>query len=160
MIGVVNTGNASSVVAALESVTDDGVVLANDPSCYSDMDALVYPGQGTHAAISANEMNALYDFVNVRRGKYLGICLGLQLLYDDSAEGGRGIGALRGVVHKLPRPRIGWESVDGERGVFYFCHGYSAGADVVRKGKVTGVQFHPEKSGADGLRFLREWVSS
>lgn len=120
----------------------------------------------------------------------LGICLGMQLLLDGSEEGpGRGLGLIAGRVRRLRTPRaphMGWNTVTGEdpalRPVpgehFYFAHSFVAEpADpaaeagwtahdgdrfpaVVRRGPVLGVQFHPEKSGAAGLRLLEAWVES
>ncbi|HEX6099569.1 MAG TPA: imidazole glycerol phosphate synthase subunit HisH [Thermoanaerobaculia bacterium] len=118
----------------------------------------------------------------------LGICVGHQLLFDSSNEMGttRGLGLLRGEVRKfegtLPVPQIGWNRVrargplfDGvESEAFYFVNSYAvqgaeseiASADyngpftaAVQHGRVSGVQFHPEKSSAAGLRVLRNWIA-
>ena len=118
----------------------------------------------------------------------LGICLGMQLLLDSSEEGpGEGLGLVPGRVRRLRAERIphmGWNRVAGgdpliapfagER--FYFANsfvcdpadradvgGWTAHegdrfASVVRRGSVVGTQFHPEKSGAAGLRLLAGWV--
>jgi imidazole glycerol-phosphate synthase subunit HisH len=118
----------------------------------------------------------------------LGICVGHQLLFDSSDEMGvtRGLGFVRGEVRRfqgaLPVPQIGWnrvrargplfEGVEGE--AFYFVNSYAvrdaddeiASADydgaftaAVQHGRVSGVQFHPEKSSSAGLRVLRNWVA-
>ena len=117
----------------------------------------------------------------------LGICVGHQLLFDMSYEMGvtRGLGFIKGVVQRLdgplPVPQIGWNRVqvqgplfDGiENGTpFYFVNSYAvrnnpgASADyngpftaAVQKGRVFGVQFHPEKSSVAGLRVLRNFVA-
>jgi imidazole glycerol-phosphate synthase subunit HisH len=118
----------------------------------------------------------------------LGICVGHQLLFDSSNEMGttRGLGLLRGEVRRfegtLPVPQIGWNRVrargplfDGVASeAFYFVNSYAvygveseiAAADyngpftaAVQQGRVSGVQFHPEKSSAAGLRVLRNWVA-
>ena len=123
-----------------------------------------------------------------RGASLLGICVGHQLLFDVSHEMGTtpGLGLLRGEVHKfdsiLPVPQIGWNRVtargslfDGvEDGVFYFVNSYAATnapdeiarADygepftaAVQRDRIAGVQFHPEKSSAAGLRVLRNFVS-
>ena len=118
----------------------------------------------------------------------LGICLGMQLLLDASEEGpGPGLGLVPGTVRRLRArrvPHMGWNRVEGHDrlldGVagerFYFANGYAADpaddADVVgwttyegvrfpsivRRGAVIGTQFHPEKSGAAGLRLLRNFL--
>jgi imidazole glycerol phosphate synthase, glutamine amidotransferase subunit len=123
-----------------------------------------------------------------RGASLLGICVGHQLLFDLSHEMGTtpGLGLLRGEVRTfdgtLPVPQIGWNRVtargtlfDGvENGVFYFVNSYAvsnapdeiARADyggpftaAVQRDRVFGVQFHPEKSSAAGLRVLRNFVS-
>lgn len=119
----------------------------------------------------------------------LGICLGMQLLMDASDEGpGAGLGLVAGRVRRLRAervPHMGWnvvpsddplfEGVSGER--FYFANSYvAAPADradavawtvheddrfpaAVRRGRVLGTQFHPEKSGGSGLRLLANFVA-
>ena len=111
----------------------------------------------------------------------LGICLGMQLLFGDSEEGGRGLGLLGGEVVRLRArqvPHMGWntlavagsdvlEGLDGAD--VYFAHSFAA-ADAegvvatvehdgpvvaaVERGALAGVQFHPERSGAAGARIL------
>jgi len=114
----------------------------------------------------------------------LGICIGMQLLFGTSDEGGEGLGLLGGPVTRLDAarvPHMGWntlearassplvDALDGED--VYFAHSYAArpadanvvtaevehGAAVVaavESGSVAGVQFHPERSGRVGARFL------
>ena len=125
-----------------------------------------------------------------RAGKpLLGVCLGYQLLFEESVEGGRheGLGLLPGRVVKVRDsehvPVIGWCRVtqtspsrlwtgveDGS--YFYFVHSYGpergdfaiacadhAPAAASARGNVMGTQFHPEKSGADGLRVYANFVA-
>jgi glutamine amidotransferase len=125
----------------------------------------------------------------VKRGaSLLGVCVGHQLLFDVSHEMGttRGLGLMNGEVHKfggtLPVPQIGWNRIAArgplfesvEDGVFYFVNSYAAtnAADeiaradyggpftaAVQRDRVFGVQFHPEKSSAAGLRVLRNFTA-
>jgi imidazole glycerol-phosphate synthase subunit HisH len=125
----------------------------------------------------------------VKRGaSLLGVCVGHQLLFDVSHEMGitPGLGLVRGEIQKyegvLPVPQIGWNRVsargplfeDVEDGVFYFVNSYAAmnAADeiaradyggpftaAVQRDRVFGVQFHPEKSSAAGLRVLRNFIA-
>ena len=106
----------------------------------------------------------------------LGICLGLQLALDESEEDGgvEGLGILPGRAVRLRSgrvPRIGWADVDDLGAAFYFAHSYAAETPcatatsegivaAARLGSFTGVQFHPEKSGAAGARVLTNWVRS
>ncbi len=130
---------------------------------------------------------AIHEAVN-RGAALLGICVGHQLLFESSHEMGTtpGLGLVRGEVRQyngiLPVPQIGWNRVaargplfDGvENGVFYFVNSYAAvdapdeiaRADyggpftaAVQHQRVFGVQFHPEKSSAAGLRVLRNYIA-
>jgi imidazole glycerol-phosphate synthase subunit HisH len=118
----------------------------------------------------------------------LGICVGMQLLFEESEEGGRGLGVLRGPVVRLQAsrvPHMGWNDLrvtspsallDGLDGRdVYFAHSFGcAPADpvsvaevdyegtvvaAVERGPLAGVQFHPERSGAPGARLLRNAVA-
>jgi glutamine amidotransferase len=119
----------------------------------------------------------------------LGICLGLHLLFDRSEEGDvEALGLIAGTVRKLePKPSItvphmGWSRLEVQTqniglntgDYVYFAHSFAApdGAAtiaranhggsipaVVRSGNWTGAQFHPERSGAAGARFLSAWLS-
>jgi glutamine amidotransferase len=114
----------------------------------------------------------------------LGICVGMQLLFEESEEGGRGLGLLRGDVRRLRArrvPHMGWNSLNVSGGVLleefdgddvYFAHSYAcepaepvtvARAEhdgevvaAVEQGALAGVQFHPERSGRVGGAFLRK----
>ena len=122
----------------------------------------------------------------------LGICLGMQLLFDDSDENAPnvGLGLMRGRVTRLDArriPQIGWNSIDDAHDRLlddaplqyaYYANSYvcrpadssvvrawsSHDGDrfpaVVRSGNIVGVQFHPEKSSAPGLRFLHAFLDS
>ncbi|HEY1456220.1 MAG TPA: imidazole glycerol phosphate synthase subunit HisH, partial [Candidatus Dormibacteraeota bacterium] len=125
-----------------------------------------------------------------RDGKpVLGVCLGYQLLFDESTEHGvhEGLGLLPGRVDQVGTsdrlPVIGWcrvrQTVESElwegiddRAYFYFVHSFTPGpsphrigasehspAAAARRGNVMGTQFHPEKSGADGLRLYANFAS-
>lgn len=118
----------------------------------------------------------------------LGICVGMQVLFDRSDEDGAScLGVIPGVVRRLegtPRlPHIGWNDVDGSHSLlvgtdhmFYFVHSYAPFPDdpdvivgltdyedvfvsAVASGNYYGVQFHPERSGSAGLRLLANFVS-
>ena len=139
-----------------------------------EADLAVLPGVGSaRSAMDGLRLRGLDDVLRerVEDGRpVLGICLGLQLALDESEEddGVEGLGIVRGRSVRLREgriPRIGWAEVDRLGGAYYFAHSYAAETPcatarsegivaVVEHGSFTGVQFHPEKSGAAGARFL------
>jgi imidazole glycerol-phosphate synthase subunit HisH len=177
-------GNLRSVASALARAGAEPVVAA-DADDVREAPLVVVAGVG-HAAAAAAGLAPLADALRERieRGRpLLGICVGLQLLFDASEEGGAGLGLLRGEVRRLRArtvPHMGWNTLvatrpsallDGlDREDVYFAHSYAAfpeddvatalvehdGALVaaVESGPLAGVQFHPERSGAAGARFL------
>ena len=118
----------------------------------------------------------------------MGICLGMQLLMEKSYEFGehQGLGLIGGVVKQLPEqnlslPHIGWEETKiGQEDTkdYFYCHSYiavpSCEEDVlgtskygdfifcaaVRRNNVMGFQFHPEKSGKDGLKLIEQFMKT
>jgi imidazole glycerol phosphate synthase glutamine amidotransferase subunit len=165
-------GNVRSVriaFARLGAVDTDDVAGA---------DLAVLPGVGSARAAMTGLRARGHDAALRERfdaGKpILGICLGLQLALDETEEDGgvAGLGLLPGRSARLREgrvPRIGWAHV-GDRGAFYFAHSYAAEAPhatawsegvvaEVRHESFLGCQFHPEKSGAAGARYLEEVVS-
>ena len=117
----------------------------------------------------------LDEVLRARTKPILGICLGLQLALEESEEDGgvAGLGLVPGRAVRLREgrvPRIGWAHVEPSGDAFWFAHSYAAEspavtatseglAAVVEHGSFTGVQFHPEKSGAAGARFLQQCLS-
>jgi len=136
-------------------------------------DLAVLPGVGSaRAAMAGLRERGLDEALRERVAEgrpVLGICLGLQLALDESDEDGgvEGLGLLPGCAVRLRDgrvPRIGWAPVD-EGDAFYFAHSYAAETPAAtawsegivaeaRAGTFVGVQFHPEKSGAAGARYL------
>lgn len=131
-------GNLHSLAKALET---PGVELCveTDPRRALDTDALVLPGVGAFARAAERLAPAREAVRDALRGGLpcLGICLGMQLLFDDSDEGpGRGLGVIPGHVERIRSPRIphiGWNTVDAVAGsalastpldVAYFAHSY------------------------------------
>ena len=191
-------GNLVSIEQALTTVGAE-VRIVRDGEAIRGADALVVPGVGAAApAMARLERRGLVDPIRVwlAAGRpFLGICLGLQLLFESSDEDGAlTLGTLKGRTVRLEDaptlPHIGWNQVErtrdhelfdgiGDGTDFYFVHSYAgapadgdASEDVlahtehgrrfvsaVARGALLGVQFHPERSGDDGLRFLSNFVS-
>ncbi|MBF5044153.1 imidazole glycerol phosphate synthase subunit HisH [Aggregicoccus sp. 17bor-14] len=181
-------GNLHSLAKALSA---DGVELRvqEDPLRALDTDLLVLPGVGAFGAAAARlapGREAMREAV-AQGLPCLGICLGMQLMFERSDEGeGAGLGLFRGPVTRLTSrrvPHIGWNSVEAAQGAattglesVYYANSYACRPDdegevrawteyegdrfpaVVRRGKLLGVQFHPEKSSSAGVRFLQSFL--
>ena len=116
-------GNVRSVQKALEYVApNDKCILTKDPQVIRDADRVVFPGQGAMGScMNALESNSLIDEIKLsfKSKPFLGICLGLQLLFDYSEEnqGTKGLSIVPGTVEKfksneLKIPHMGWNNVD------------------------------------------------
>jgi imidazole glycerol phosphate synthase glutamine amidotransferase subunit len=193
-------GNLVSIDQALTSVGAT-VDVVRDPGSIGDADALLVPGVGA-AGPAMDRLGRrglvapIRDWIGAGR-PFLGICLGLQLLFDGSDEdGAMTFGIIPGRTIQLSDaptlPHIGWNQVERVRshpvfdGIepdadFYFVHSYAGkpiaaddGASepivlartthggsfvsAIARGSLVGVQFHPERSGRDGLRLLANFV--
>jgi len=180
-------GNLRSVVSALRRA-GAAPEISTDPSAVREAPLAVIAGVG-HVASAARGLaaagldDALRERVSLGR-PVLGICVGMQILFEESEEGGAGLGLLAGPVRRLRArriPHMGWNTLQATRetallaGVdgqdVYFAHSFAAvpsdpglaaaivdhdGTVVaaVESGPLAGVQFHPERSGATGARVL------
>ena len=187
-------GNLGSVMKAFRHLGAPAV-LSGDIAELRRADVLVLPGDGAFASTMEEiEGRGLVPVLReaVEQGRtLLGICIGMQLLFEESEEHGRhrGLGFLPGRVRRLegdmPVPHMGWNQLHPTRphpmleGVadgahVYFVHSYWCDAPaevvlaetdygarfpaIVGRGNVLGVQFHPEKSQAVGLRLMENFV--
>lgn len=193
LIGVVDhgAGNLVSISQGLEAVGAD-VRIVESPADLVGLKGIVLPGVGhTGAAMAGLREASLVEAMREPEVPLLGICVGLQLLFDASDEdGGECLGMIEGRVTRLvdapTLPHMGWNPTaldpdeplfDGlESGTpFYYVHSFApAPADesvvvarathgrsfvaAVRLGDVVGTQFHPERSGTDGLRVLGNFL--
>ena len=198
-------GNLVSIDQALARVGAQAVVV-RDADAIRDADAMLVPGVGAAGpAMARLARQGLVDPIRewIADGRpFLGVCLGLQLLFDGSDEdGAETLGVIPGrtiqIADAPTLPHIGWNQVERLRphplfdGIqpdadFYFVHSYAgAPADdgedgerlgtppialartthggtfvsAVARGSLVGVQFHPERSGPDGLRLLANYVA-
>ena len=188
-------GNLRSLEKAF-AATGTQAVVSHDAYVLSEAKALVLPGVGAFGACMKALSERGFDRLVVERvaegTPLLGVCVGMQLLFEESEEFGRtlGLGLLRGKVQRfaddLPVPHVGWNQVHQTRAhpllsgiddnsFFYFVHSYYCAADeadvvlgetdyiknyasIVAQGIVAGVQFHPEKSQAAGLKLLENFA--
>lgn len=190
-------GNLRSAQKALEHVGADARLTA-DHGLIAEADAVVLPGVGAFGAcMDALRSAGLEDEVHaaVASGRpFLGICVGMQMLFSSSeedghAEPGLGIipGTVRWITDQLPRPQMQWNQLDltyagdplfaglPEHPWMYFVHSLHGVPDdpaavaatcdyggtvnaAFRSGTVFATQFHPEKSGRDGLALLANFV--
>ncbi len=135
-------GNLNSVRWALERLGTNASI-TSEADMIPAADAIVMPGVGHFSAASARLTEKGLDTAIERRAgavPILGICLGMQLLFERSEEGGRGLGLLPGRVTSLtrpagPLPHVGWNTVQvsasagimarAGSGDAYFCHTYA-----------------------------------
>ena len=190
-------GNLVSISQGLERV-GAVVTLAVAPEALEGVDLVVMPGVGAAAPAMTRLrdrglVEPIQDWIRADR-PFLGVCLGLQLLFEGSDEDGAvTLGAFPGrtvaLVDAPTLPHIGWNQVVARRphplldGIgdgadFYFVHSFagrpapgredlvvaetahgSPFVSVVARGNCAGVQFHPERSGRDGLRLLANAVA-
>ena len=190
-------GNLRSVEKAFHASGCEAVV-SDDERVLRGAERLVLPGVGAfRACMRALGERGFDALVRERAGAgtpLLGVCVGMQMLFEESEEFGRerGLGLLRGRVRRFPPnlrvPQVGWNQVSWRRShplaagiadesFFYFVHSfYCQAADeadalgrtdygldyasVVARENVCGVQFHPEKSQAAGLRLLKNFAEA
>jgi glutamine amidotransferase len=186
-------GNLRSAQKALEHVGADARLTA-DPGLIRDAAGVVLPGVGNFGrCMDALRTTGLADLAVEAAGSgrpFLGICVGMQLLYEASEESpqavGLGIlpGKVRWLADNVKRPQMQWNVLDVVRpsplleglddpAWVYFVHSFAADDEanvvatcdyggpacaMVQRGNVHATQFHPEKSGRNGLRLLENFV--
>lgn len=200
MTGIINygAGNIRSVQSAV-SACGEKVFVIEKPDDLKKADNIILPGVGAFAdgMKSLGVSGMIEPLVDaIKSGKpFLGICLGLQLLFSHSEEGDcAGFGLIKGRVKRfrfegrdLRIPHMGWNRMktadrtetlfDGipDNQYFYFAHSFYpepddrtviAGTTVygteftsaIKNNNLAGVQFHPEKSGDYGIRFIKNFL--
>lgn len=197
------SGNVHSACRALEAAGAE-VELTSDRGKLQSADGLLIPGVGAFHTVmeKLNQISAssLIDKRLTAGKPVLGICVGMQVMFERGVEHGietMGLGQWPGVVEQLQAktlPHMGWSSVavDSDSKLFsgladerfYFVHSYAAKHWVldiqppfpkaqlawsehgerflaaVENGPLSATQFHPEKSGAAGLKLLENWIAT
>ncbi|MGI6412913.1 MAG: imidazole glycerol phosphate synthase subunit HisH [Syntrophomonadaceae bacterium] len=189
-------GNLASVYNAFTKLGFRAIT-SNHPEEIANAGKIVLPGVGAFSEAMNNLINLeLDEAIKMAIGKgtpFLGICLGLQMLFGESEENGlsKGLGIIEGKVHKFSLPfqykipHMGWNNITvlkdsrifkgiPSNSYFYFVHSYYAaplkdnciaavsnyGIDftcAIEVENVFATQFHPEKSGAIGLKVLKNF---
>ncbi len=194
MITVIDykAGNLTSVMKALDALGCRATVTA-DPEVVRRATKVILPGVGHFQATQLLKETGLTASVSeaIARGvPFLGICVGLQWLFEGSTEAPavKGLSLFPGECERFAPgvkvPHVGWNEVRvdpqsrlmqgvEDRAFVYYTHSYRAPlvtetvavtayggefSGAVERGNVMGVQFHPEKSGAAGMRVLRNFV--
>ena len=183
-------GNVESIRLAFARLGAEAELL-RDAQGVLDADRLVLPGVGAAGYAMRNLARlGLVDALRSRTRPTLGICLGMQLMFEGSDEADTAcLGLVPGRVREMhaapgrPVPHMGWtriEEADPAIGLttddhVYFAHSYACddgpataarvtyGRSVpaaLRHGPLWGAQFHPERSGAPGSRFLKAFLAS
>lgn len=201
-------GNMFSVDHACKYVGLDSII-TEDKDVIMNADAAILPGVGAFGNCMANLnkldlISPIKDFVAAGK-PFLGICLGLQLLFTESEEFGfsKGLDLVQGKVVKFPAensngkklkvPQVGWNHIyengngnhwsnsilkdTSSKEFMYFVHSYYVKPDDkndiltltnyegieycsgVKKNNITAFQFHPEKSGIEGIKIYKNWLT-
>lgn len=187
--GGANLGSVRAAFARLGMAPE----VSRDPARIAVASRLVLPGVGAAGPVMAILRETGLDvLLRASRTPLLGVCIGMQVLFERSEEGDvAGLGLLAGTVRRLPAgpgvrlPHMGWNALQpvgdspllagieaGAQAYFVHSYGVAAGDDAiatcthgqpfcaaVARGHVAGAQFHPERSGEVGARFLRNFLA-
>lgn len=184
-------GNLKSICNMLDFL-DEKYKISSLPKEIETAERIIFPGQGHFTQAMKNlENKNLIDPIKLaiaNNAKFLGICLGLQILFDKSEEAPEvnGLGIIKGEVKKFTKgkiPQIGWNKIKTaknnsylEDDYFYFVNSYYVipedesiisstcnynidfTASIEYK-NLAAVQFHPEKSSEAGIKFFKKWLN-
>lgn len=185
-------GNLKSICNMLDFLNEK-YIISSDPKKIESAKSLIFPGQGhfTQAMKNLEDKNLISPIKKAieNNAKFLGICLGLQILFEKSEESPEthGLGIIKGEVKKFTQgkiPQIGWNKIKTtknnsylEDDYFYFVNSYyvvpedenviSSTCDYgiefcasIEYRNLAAVQFHPEKSSDAGVKFFKKWLAN
>ncbi|EHJ07490.1 imidazole glycerol phosphate synthase subunit HisH [Staphylococcus simiae] len=174
-------GNIGNVARAVERLGYD-VAISHEASTINKAQAVILPGVGhfKDAMLAIHRLKLHEILRNVKDKPIVGICLGMQLMYEHSDEGNvDGLGLVPGNITLIntifPVPHLGWNNLISNNDILnkdvYFVHSYQApmtqhvvayasyGTNIpaiIQYNNCIGIQFHPEKSGDYGLKILQQ----
>ena len=189
-----NCNNIFSIYGLCKNLNKKTKVVTNYQEFDKKTDLIILPGVGAFSNAmktlkKTNLFEEIYEHTMIKNKKVLGICLGMQLLFESSEEfsHNKGFGFLKGSVKSLPIgkecfPNVGWRKIQAKEKKlkkfnnksFYFIHSYQSVpiekeiitsqirynnkniCSSVEKNNIVGTQFHPEKSGAEGLNLFKD----
>ncbi|MGN0015555.1 MAG: imidazole glycerol phosphate synthase subunit HisH [Candidatus Gastranaerophilaceae bacterium] len=186
-------GNVKSISNMLDTFGIE-YKISSDKDEILSADAIIFPGQGHFGQAmkkleESNLKDTIIEAATVKKIKFLGICLGLQILFEESEEAPnvKGLSIFKGKVKRFKSgkiPQIGWNSILTTQNndflndnFFYFVNSYYVEPDnksivssyceygikfcaSVQKDNITAVQFHPEKSAEAGKQFFEKWLKA
>ena len=179
-------GNLGSVLRFLKRM-DIRYMSPRSPEELSGVNPILVPGVGSFGSVMENLTVPGYMEALKHHAKagvpILGICSGMQVLFDSSEEspGAAGLGLISGTAERFKTgkiPHIGWSRLERENKYVYFvnsyhccpinqhsrtdtaCHSGKPFAAIVKQGNITGFQFHPEKSHTAGEEIVRRWINA
>ncbi len=185
----VGSGNIKSVQKALNFLGKESY-FTDSPEKIRKAERIILPGVGNFGALMNNlrerGLEPVIKEVIDKNIPFLGICVGLQILFEESEEspGIKGLGILKGKVLKFTQgkiPQIGWNEIESDnnplfpKGYVYFVNSFyvqpeeksviAASSDyyqkftaAIQKENLVAVQFHPEKSGDFGINIIKRWL--
>lgn len=186
-----DAGNLKSIGNMLKFLGEDFIVSSSENDL-KNAKRIIFPGQGhfRQAVENLDKKNLIQPIKTaIADGKpFLGICLGLQILFEKSEEAPdfEGLGVLKGGVKKFTKgkvPQIGWNKIITTKNnsflkddFFYFVNSYYVEpvdkniissftnysvdfCSSIQKENLTAVQFHPEKSSNAGMDFFKLWIA-
>ena len=183
-------GNIKSIMNVVHSLGYE-TILTSDRETILSADKIIFPGQG-HFGQAMEKLNQTGLTQTIKEAiaankQFLGICLGLQVLFETSEEAPnvQGIGIFKGCVKKFQigrTPQVGWNKISTtsantylDEDFYYFVNSYYVSPEdeniiasraeyhidfvaSIQYKNVTALQFHPEKSADAGLEFFKKWL--